>query len=278
MKKISTFLTLCLIIALMLVVTGCSAKNNGEPINTQTSTVTASAPVSETTETPAVTEGEITDIAYETTVFSDTGITINYPQLTNLPNVSAQTIINGLIKDSALRDQSFLDEEKGHITYELNYEVTYLSSRFISIIFDGYSYFEGAAHPGSFLYSATIDLQEQTYLKLSDLVTINDGFVELFKTGEYSSMFVDMTDELKDSMDLVLNQYDNEGWIMYLSDTDIFGLENTGGLYSYLTEDALVISVDVPYAMGGHAEISISYDDLGDYQTDSPFWDEISAG
>ncbi len=43
------------------------------------------------------------------------------------------------MEDSALRDLEFITNTGENVTYELDYTVTYFSSDFISIRFDGYS-------------------------------------------------------------------------------------------------------------------------------------------
>jgi hypothetical protein len=156
MKKSGSLLILCFILSLSSFLTGCKPKSDSFA-ETATATVSVTAPAADDTETPIPTASETTpaDFTFETETYTSGAIIISYPQLTGLTDKTVQDSINGLIKDSAMRDVSVL-EESANVTYEINYEVMYFGTDFFSVRFEGYSYHEGAAHPGSFLYSAIL--------------------------------------------------------------------------------------------------------------------------
>jgi hypothetical protein len=77
-----------------------------------------------------------------------------------------------------------------------------------------------------------------------------------------------------------------EAWIRHLLGvrtiaTPITELKNadspTSNTATYLTKDALVISVSVPHALGDHIEITLPYKDLQKYKTRSTLWDVLEA-
>lgn len=261
MKIVSLMLTFYLLISSGGFLTGCVKTNRYVPAPTE--------------ETQAAMINEAAEYKFETETYTNGNIAINYPRLVNLSDSGVQNRINTIIKENALRDHDYLTGEAGNITYELTYEVTYKSSGLISIRFNGYSYVDGAAHPNNFLFTANIDVKKQKAVKLKDLIKIDAGFVDIFKSGIFSSPYADMTPEYKAALDENLNEYDTAGWIANLSNADTEGSGNNLAVYSYLTGDFLVVSVFIPHYMGDFIEIAIAYKDLAEYKTDHALWDDI---
>ncbi|HOJ10502.1 MAG TPA: DUF4163 domain-containing protein [Clostridiales bacterium] len=208
-------------------------------------------------------------IKYElkTETFTYGKIAINYPQVVNMTDSAVQNNINEIIKGNALKDKDELAKVTEEVTYELTYDVMYTSENLLSIKYEGYSFFKGAAHPNNFIYTTNIDIEKQEVLKLKDFVNIDEDFVNIFKNGKYISMGdEEITSELKAALTEELNQTDTNGWINRLNNADTAGVDNYSGVYSCLTRDSLVISIGVPHFMGDYAVFKINYEDLSKHK------------
>lgn len=235
---------------------------------------TAAAVISEEAQSPESSaesdapEGEA--LTYKTVTYEDGKITIKYPEFTNITDNGVQKKVNELISSRALK--VLKDLEGQAVEYELDYAVTFLNPDVISVAFHGYMNYEQAAHPSNVFYTINIDVKNQSTISLSQLVYVNDRFVELFKKGELSSMLFDMDPEIEASLNEYLFQSDMLDWPAELSNADSEG----GYTFSYLTEEALGISVSVPHVYGDHVEISLTYEQLVGYQTDNEIWFAIT--
>jgi hypothetical protein len=239
------------------------------PPSAQTPDITpASPPVSAAP--PSASGLSTTDLNFTEKTYTNGTVTIKYPQLTGMTDSAAQEKLNKIISDAALRDLDSLKNESD-TEYELNYMLTYKSPNVISIYFDGYMYAQGAAHPNQFLYSVSIDVTKQKSITLKDLVKIDESFVDMMLSSNFSSTSYDMTSELQSAIKDELVQMDTDSWIAELNNADSIGTST----FSYLTDDALVISVSVPHVMGDHVEIQLKYKDLTKYKTDNPLWKAI---
>ncbi len=138
--------------------------------------------------------------------------------------------------------------------------------------FEGYDNYKDTAHPNMFLYTATIDVQKVQAIQLKDLVKINQEFVGAMLGGTYKSMSFDMTSDIAKSIGSDLNEYGFDFWISELNNAGTFGHTTS----SYLTKDALVITVSVTHAEGDHVEITLPYKDLKDFKTDNPAWQVLT--
>lgn len=262
MKKYKV--TLILVLALSLCLSGCS--QNKTP--------------SEDTQKEVQKEyTKQTESMYElkTEIFKDKDANINYPQLINLTDTSAQEKINDMIKKQAFLVYDEIAKQGEQFSYELNYDVKYSSPELLSIRFNDYINFTQSAHPSNSVETLNIDIKNQKVIKLTDLVNINEGFVDLFKNGKYLSPYPDQTPELMESIKNILDETDTKGWIDLLKNADSFDIYS-GNQYSYLTKDSLVIVISVPHFIGDYAEFEIKYKDLSEYKkTDNNIWKALEA-
>lgn len=214
----------------------------------------------------------VTAFEFGEKTYSDGVISIKIPQIKNYSDGVLQDKLNKMISDSAKRD---VDSLKGDTTlddYQVNGTVTYNSLNLISIYFEGYSSYEGAAHPSQFLYALTIDVKKLETVRLTDLVKINENFVKLLESGDIHSMGYDMTDEYRSNIQDYLKEFGAEYWVPELENADSTGYITV----SYLTKDALAVSVSVSHVMGDHVEILIPFKDLKDFKTNNPIWDAVN--
>ncbi|AIQ14918.1 DUF4163 domain-containing protein [Paenibacillus durus] len=200
---------------------------------------------------PESTQDKISyDFKSEAYTYKDS-ITVRYPQIINLNDQDKQMKLNEMIKKRAY---GYLDnystEDMDTFSLDLNYKVKFKSEHFLSIQFSGYTYDEGAAHPNDIFYSINIDMDKSVALKLKDMVDIDEEFVTEFREGELQSTINEQRS--------TLNEWTDQEWISMLKDAD----SRESGISSYLTNDSLGISVEVPHAVGDHAELEISYDEI----------------
>jgi hypothetical protein len=248
-----------------------SASDTGEaspPETTAAQTGPADTDSASPDETAAASQAPAAPFVFEEQTYKQDDIFIKYPQIVGLSDTALQEALNKIIADVALQG---IDEMEAGTEYEADYTVSLNTPDVISIYFDSYYYFTGAAHPGLLLGGVIIDVPAKKAVLLNELVTLDSAFAELLRDGEYSSMSYEMTDEIRSSIEDYLSESDDEFLLNELmnSGTSVW---SSG---AYLTPEALVVSVSVAHVMGGHIEISLGYDELAPFKTDNPIWDSV---
>jgi hypothetical protein len=251
--KNARFFALTLLLAFIL--GGCALRPGTTPA--PSASVTPEVSASPPSDSPVVISPAADEPGFslEEKTYASGNISIKYPQITGMTDTAKQDRLNKLIYRSASRDSDDIKQEAGAVDYELTYTVTLNTPELISVAFSGYSSTEGAAHPSQFLYTVTLDVKNEKVLKLRDMVTLNQAFVEVLKSAAYSSMSFDMTDENRTAIKTLLDGYDADSWLNDLQNADDTGYATC----SYLTKDALAVSVSVPHVMGDHVELLVSY-------------------
>lgn len=274
MYKVKIVAVFIFMLSLTLIAASCRSTNSNagkEAGVTPSSAVTVSADETAANQT-ASPSATVTAFGFEEKTYSDGVITIKYPQVINLSDATLQVKLNKMISDAAKRDLDTLNGDKTLLDYQINSTVTYNSPDLISIYFEGYSNYQSTVHPSQFLYTVTIDVKNLKTVRLKDLVKIDDNFVKLLMSGNIQSMGYDMTDEYQSSIQDYIKGFDAEYWIPVLSNADSSGNESV----SYLTKDALAVSISVAHVMGDHVEVMIPYKDLKGFKTTNPIWEIIS--
>lgn len=199
----------------------------------------------------------------ESSNYSKNEINITYPKLVHLDNDTYRDEINELIQEEAIKIIEFYSLEEGNL--DIDYRVTFKNNDFLSFQYLGSFFSKGAAHPLNIFYTSNIDLKKAVKVKLSDLLEMNESFVEKFKRGNYKS-FDDNLDLLEEGvMEELWSVYSDEDLLNYFHQADETGRINESGTFSYLTEDSIGVSISIPHALGDHLEMEISFADLGGY-------------
>ena len=211
------------------------------------------------------------DISPESFVFEEQTyeqelISISYPQITGYSDSEVQDALNQILMDTAMQS---VDELEEGTEYELYYEVSLNTPDVISVWFDGYYYVPDTAHPSLLLFGVTIDVPSQQTVTLDDLVTVDSALILLLQGGEIINLDYEVTDEISQSISGYLEDEETLLTELASADTSIWSAA------SYLTPDALVVSISVAHAMGDHIEISLLYDDLAQVKTDNTIWDAL---
>ena len=245
-------------VLLLALLSACAPKET-PPQETTTPPTTTGTP-----EEPGVPAGELEFYAFEPAVYTQGDIYIKYPQITGDGGGRDIKRLNALIEEAALRDLKLMEDEPDSYTYEIRYEVSYNKPELISILFIGYSYTAGAAHPSNFLRTLTLDTERAERVKLSGLVVIDDAFAEAVKNGRYTLLNEDITEDHREAVYSMIEDMGEEMWLARLRYAD----DATAEECSYLTDTALGVSISVPYVLGGHIEILLDYAELDAYRTE----------
>lgn len=196
-------------------------------------------------------------------VYKNKNITINYPQVTNLGDDDKQSLINQLIKNDVVAYVNSSIAEDSNL--ELRCNVKLKTGNLLSIEYLGVASRPSSAHPDNIFYTTNISIKDSKKLRLSDIVNVDINLVNAFKKGQY----VDSESRYTKDSQAQIASYVNDNisandLIKYFNGADSIDIEkvNQFNTFSYLTKDAIVISVNVPHALGDHAEFSIPYKNI----------------
>lgn len=193
--------------------------------------------------------------------YSKDEINITYPKLVHLANDTKEDEINELIQEEAVKIIESYSIEDSNL--EVAYRVAFKSNDFLSIQYLGSFFSKGAAHPLNIFYTSNIDLKKEVKVKLSDLLEINEAFVEKFKRGNYKGYDDNLDLQEEGVMDELWSVYSDEDLLNYFQQADETGRINESGTFSYFTQDSIGVSISIPHALGDHLEMEISFADLG---------------
>lgn len=194
--------------------------------------------------------------------YSKDEINITYPKIVNLDNDTYEDEINELIQKEAIKIIESYSLEEGNL--DVDYRVTFRSNDFLSIQYLGSFFSTGAAHPLNIFYTSNIDLKKAEKVKLSDLLEINEAFVEKFKQGNYKS-YDDNLNLLEEGViEEIWSMYSDADLLHYLQQADEAGQINQLGTFSYITQDSIGVSISIPHAVGDHLEMEIGFVDVSE--------------
>lgn len=198
------------------------------------------------------------DIKANEVSFNDGKITIRYPYITGIENGDAEIKINEIIKNEVMSDIQPIENIDLGQYYNIDFVVKCSNNKLLSIIFYGGEFSEGAAYPRDIFYSINIDLISAKKLKLKDLVKDYEKLAEIYA----STLTEDYEDEMKKMVyDYIYNTYTIDDLIKGFTEADDV-YESNRFIFSYITNESLGISWEVPHAIGDHVEIEIPLEKL----------------
>jgi hypothetical protein len=201
--------------------------------------------------------------------YTEEGITIKFPQLNKASNEAKADSINKVIQESIRMKLDSLrkgQKDMGAFSLDLKYEIAGYDNKVLSIFYQGTSHFEKAAYPVNIYHTQNITLGEVNTLALKDIFIIDDRFVEAFKSGNYSPSRDDLDLEksgvnLKETIE---SQYSNK---------ELVNLFQKQEVNYKLTMYGVIISIEVPHAIGDHLEMAIPYEAVeANMIKGSPVW------
>lgn len=253
-----------IILLLLLGISACSANSSpGE---------SAQAPQDkEKIVSPEQDHSENQDFIYKIIdeTYTEDGIKLVYPQLTNASNPAKSDSINKAIQ----RDiRQFLEtlkdngEDIGKLSLDMQYEMNGYPGKTISIEYTGISAIRGAAYPVNIYHTQNIEIENCDFLPLNTVFNIDSFFVELFKEGMYSPY--------SDDLDLEASGVNIKDEIEQLySDEDLMNLFKNDSTNYLLVDQGIIVSVEVPHVLGDHLEMAINYESIeSNIIKDNPIW------
>jgi len=191
--------------------------------------------------------------------YTETGVNLKFPQLAKANNPTKADTINKAIQENIRETLDSLrsgEKDMGNLTLDLNYEIAGYGKKVLSISYQGYAHYEQAVKPLNVYYAQNIALGDDVHtIPLKDIFTINDFFVERFKLGMYSPSRADLDLEksgvnLKEAIE---QQYSNQ---------ELINLFQKAEANYKLTEYGVIVSIEVPHALGDHLEMAINYETI----------------
>lgn len=231
-----------LVLLLSLIMSGCGGKQEPQDLSNTTNTV------QEKISTSGNDRYDINKASYAVK-----NVKINYPQLSNLSDSIKQNKINELIKTSALEVLDDYKDDINSLNLNMDFEIKYQGTDFLSIEYLGLAIVKGAAYPVHVLQTANVDMVKERILVLSDVVTVNDSFIEKFQEGQYKAYSSDLNLQ---SAGVLKDKLSN------FSSQDLMESLKQRSARFYFTKDALGVSVEVAHAAGDHLEMEMPYKDL----------------
>ncbi len=243
----------------------------------------ASTETSETVETQAPTETETsaeTQAPTETETTTETQSAVSYKEMTVHDKHNTESYVryplqeggkdadavNALIRarvDEMLasiyaEDLDVPDVEWTCNIYVENYEITRDDEKYLSILWTGDWFHSLAAHPNNFAQGIIIDKSTMTEVKLTDLYTVDEAFVQKVQAQVDAQLHSVLAEKFDISTDDVKE---------ITSEVTLDGLVQSGTQFGYgipvcLAENGVIFSVYVPHYIGDHCEIEIPYEEL----------------
>lgn len=256
------FVLLPLILLMLLGISACSANSSS----------TGSAPKEKGKITsPEKDASDNKDFTYKIIdeTYSEDGIKLVYPQLTNARDAAKADTINKAIQRDIrlyLENLKSAAAESGKLSLDLEYKMTGYPGKTISIAYTGLSNISGALYPVHVYHTQNIDLENCDYLPLNTVFKTDGFFIERLKAGMYApySDDLDLEAEGVDIQDQLDQLYSDEDLIKFLNN------ENTNYL---LTDQGVIVSVEVPHVLGDHLEMAINYESIeSNMIKDNPIW------
>ncbi|NOU79773.1 DUF4163 domain-containing protein [Paenibacillus sp. LMG 31459] len=210
----------------------------------------------------------------ESSKYSKNKINISYPKIVNLANDTSESKINEVIQEGAIRIVKSYSLEKDSL--EIEYRIMLKNNKLLSIQYSGSAFTEGAAYPLNIFYTSNIDLEKGVKVKLTDLLEIDEAFVEEFKQSKYKSYDANLNLIEEGVMEDIWSGYNNQDLLNYIKQSDEVDQINESGTFSYITQDSIGVSISIPHALGDHLEMEMSFADLNkNIKQENKLWDSL---
>lgn len=231
MKK-NKIIAILMVMTLSCTLISCSNDNSNNKV--ETSIVETGAAESSTPD-----EYTIEDDQYNVK-----NVIIKHPRL-KYSDENKTNMISALVESGGMLSTKYYDSQD-KLNMNIKYKIKRKNKKIISVVFEGTGYVEGAAYANNHLYSVNVDLKNESLLKLSDFVDINEELAEKIKNGTVS-------DEQKEAFNALTSQ-DILNKLSAYDEVDSFNPDQS---YSYLTDDSLGIILPVEHALGDYIQVEI---------------------
>lgn len=205
--------------------------------------------------------------------YAEDGIKLVYPQLTNASNPAKSDTINKAIQrdiQQYLENLKNAGEESSKPSLDLKYKMNGFPGKTISIVYTGVSTIKDAAYPVNVYHTQNIELENCDYLPLNTIINIDSFLTERFTEGMYAPYSDDLNLEvagvnIKDELERLY------------PDEDLINLLKADSSNYYLTDQGIIISVEVPHVLGDHLEMAINYESIeSNIVKENPIWKDYA--
>ena len=186
-------------------------------------------------------------------------VIIRYPQISHLNNDIKEERLNEFIKNEALQVLNVYGGNMDKLSLEIEYKIKWCDMDFLSIVYSGVGYVEGAAHPNNLFYTSNINIGNEKKMRLTDCVIIDNNLVDAFR--KYKAENAGANEAPAAALEYILENYSADDLIKCFNNADS-SYEVSPFTFSYLTKNYLGISMEVPYVAGGHIEVEIPLQDI----------------
>ncbi len=198
------------------------------------------------------------DIIANEVSFNEGKVTIRYPYITGIENDDDEKKINEIIKNEVMSYLQPIENIDVGQNYSIDFDVKCSNNKLLSIIYYGSEFLEGSAYPIDVFFSTNIDLIGTKKLKLIDVIKDYEALVEVFT----SILIEENDDEMKKTAyDYIYQTYNRDDLIKGFTEAD-----DTYGsgryIFSYVTNESIGFSWEVPHVIGDHVEIEIPFEKL----------------
>ncbi|HPU63009.1 MAG TPA: hypothetical protein PK304_02535 [Mobilitalea sp.] len=138
-------------------------------------------------------------------------------------------------------------------TLNIGYVIMRNDDYYLSIFYTADFFSPYGAYPTQMVYTTNIDLQSIKRIKLTDLITVDDSFINEVLSGNPVNVNPDYIQGIKDYFQGLGSDVIKRGFAF----ADIIGPGNFLGIFSYLKPDVIGISIALPNYLGSHAEYEI---------------------
>ena len=191
--------------------------------------------------------------------YKDQDVDISYPSIEGMRDILLQKKINKQLMTESVRElQKFringLDAKDLYL--RINYKISYQSSNFLSVIYEGDVYLKGAPYPRSTFTTINIDLDSGERLALCDMVNIDSDFIQNVKNT--LRFYGENNKEHRVIYERTLEYSDDDF-------TDVFmGADMASGsdCYSYFTDESLGLRFSTSHNAGDYYVIEIKLDNM----------------
>jgi len=118
-----------------------------------------------------------------------------------------------------------------------------------------------AAHPTQLVYTTNIDKAKGVRIVLGEIIKLDMNFVNNFRSWKLQKE-EQYPEDVKQAIIEYVSGISNEDLLAGMKTADIIGSGNLLGIYSFLTENSLGISIAVPNYLGDHVEFTMDYNSL----------------
>ncbi|WNF23402.1 hypothetical protein [Mesobacillus jeotgali] len=176
-------------------------------------------------------------------------IKVDYPQIANPDFVQAENINEVIVRGATYFFENGLYE--GY-TGEIKFETTFQDEEVASFLYQGLLTSTNQMYPINLSYSTIVNLQTGEKVTLSDLVTVDEAFVDKFKQGKILS---DESEEYSNEVKNYISSLGNEQLLNELSKADNM---DSSSAFTYVTDDSIVVILGVPHALGDFVQVEIA--------------------